>query len=98
MKKFLSFIVGGIALVFAFLWAMGRSSKSKKEYKQSVKDNENKIKEVKKKGTVLEKKKKDTKATITATDKKIKKTKAKVKSTKTAKKTISNFEGKYRKK
>ena len=100
MKKFWKTILaigGAIVGIFA-LFAASKQSQSKKEFKKKVKENNDKIDEVKKQSAIVEKQKSETKAKIKETDKKVSESKSKIKSTKNAKSTISDFEKKYRKK
>ena len=88
---YLGAIIGGIIALTA-----GRGSK--KQFKKDIKDNKKKIDAVKDKQKDLDKKEKVIKDKIAKKDKDIKVNKGKIKSTKSVKKTISNFEKKYRSK
>ena len=84
MKKFWKTILaigGAIVGIFA-LFAASKQSQSKKEFKKKVKENNDKIDEVKKQSAIVEKQKSETKAKIKETDKKVTESKSKIKSTK----------------
>lgn len=100
MKKFWKTIlaIGGVIAGIFALFAATKQSQSKKEFKKKVKENNNKIDEVKKQSAVVEKQKEETKAEIKKVNKKITESKSKIKNTANAKSTISDFEKKYRKK
>jgi len=98
MKKFwkiLLFVAGAIGAIFLLVIS---PAAGKSKFKKLVKKKEEEIDEVKEKVEKVKEEKKQTKAKIKTQEKEIKKTKSKVKSTKNAKKTIDDFEKKYRKK
>ena len=100
MKKLFKIIVaigGAIAGVLA-IFAASKSSQSKREFNKRVKANDEKLDFITKNVDKVKKEKKVTKDKIKNTSVKIKATKSKVKNTQNAKKTISDFEKKYRKK
>ena len=100
MKKLFKIIVaigGAIAGILA-IFAVSKSSQSKKEFNKRVKANEDKLDFITKKADKVKKDKAVTKSKIKETSSKIKATKSKVKSTRSAKKTVDSFEKKYRKK
>ena len=100
MKKLFKIIVaigGAIAGILA-IFAVSKSSQSKKEFNKRVKANEDKLDFITKKADKVKKDKAVTKSKIKKTSAKIKATKSKVKSTRSAKKTVDSFEKKYRKK
>ena len=100
MKKLFKIIVaigGAIAGILA-IFAASKSSQSKREFNKRVKANEDKLDFITKNANKVKKDKEITKSKIKKTSAKIKATKSKVKNTQNAKKTISDFEKKYRKK
>ena len=100
MKKLFKIIVaigGAIAGILA-IFAVSKSSQSKKEFNKRVKANEDKLDFITKKADKVKKDKAVTKSKIKKTSAKIKATKSKVKSTRSARKTVDSFEKKYRKK
>ena len=73
MKKFWKTIlaIGGVIAGIFALFAATKQSQSKKEFKKKVKENNDKIDEVKKQSAVVEKQKEETKAEIKKVDKTI---------------------------
>ena len=95
--KLWKYILGAIAFIGG-IFAVSASTQKKKEYDKKVKNNQDQIKAVKVKTRKAEKAKSETKKQITESKKKTTATKKQVKDTTTAKKTVKNFENKYRKK
>ena len=100
MKKIWAVLIaiGGI-LGAIFFFLAGKRSGDKKVFKEDLKDNKNKIKEVKEEVTKVEAKKEVTKKNIASKKKDIKKTKTQLKKSNNSgtKEIISDFKKKYKK-
>ena len=97
MKKLWNIIVA-IGAIFVAGFALTKKSGNKKQFKKDINENDKKLKELKTKTNQVKKKKAQIKEKIVEQDKKIKTVKSKTKSTNSAKKTIYDFEKKYRRK
>ena len=93
--KILLAIGGALASIFALFAAS--QSKSKKKFNKRIKANDEKLDFITKETSKVKNEKAITNSKIKKTNKKIKDTKSKVKSTTSAKKTVKDFESKYRK-